>query len=251
MRCRLPARSCTKGPRSRSTRDLTRRCGYVGNALCFVTTILTQKQTNKKARGSKKGGKKGGKKGEEGKEEGEKDGGRRRTARLGPASKFVPPGPLKDWLDRVSLLNAGFDLVRKLGTVLALLFPGAPDTSPALYGAIVAVLAGRKSGGFRDLPDGGVACKGSQAAHGCAFWPNAKAAEVIAAIKQEAAAVRPEMFALAVGNTLKDLCNQLARDTFLLRRRQVAESLIAILRKEVTKGEYVKVGAGLVSVVAG
>ena len=59
------------------------------------------------------------------------------------------------------------------------------------------------------------------------------------------------MFALAVGNTLKDLCNQLARDTFLLRRRQVAESLIAILRKEVTEGKYVKVGAGLVSVVAG
>ena len=151
----------------------------------------------------------------------------------------------------MSPLNAGFNLVRKLGTVLALLFPGAPNTSPAFYGAIVAVLAGRKSGGFRDLPDGGVACKGSQAAHGCAFWPNAKAAEVIAAIKQEAAAVRPEMFALAVGNTLKDLCNQLARDTFLLRRRQVAELLIAILRKEVTKGEYVKVGAGLVSVVAG
>ena len=240
-------------PHSRSTRDLTRRCGYVGNALCFVTTILTQKQGKaKKARGSKKGGKKGEKMGEEeGKEEGEKDGGRRQTARLGPASKFVPPGPLKDWLDRVSLLNAGFDLVHKLGTVLALLFPGAPNTSPAFYGAIVAVLAGRKNGGFRDLPDGGVACKGSQAAHGCAFWPNAKAAEVIAAIKREAAAARPEMFALAVGNTLKDLCNQLARDTFLLRRRQLAESLIAILRKEVTEGKYVKVGAGLVSVVAG
>lgn len=213
-----------------------------------MTTILTQKPDNKKARGSKKGGKKRGKKGEE---EGEEEGRRRRTARLGPAWKFVPPGPLKDWLDRVSLLNAGFDLVRKLATVLALLFPGAPDTSPAFYGAIVAVLANKKHGWFRDIPNGGVACKGSQAAHGCAFWPNAKAAGVVAAIKREAAAARPEMFVLAVGNTLKDLCNQLARDTFLLRRRQLAESLIAILRKEVTKGEYVKVGAGLVTIVAG
>jgi len=77
--------------------------------------------------------------------------------------KFVPPGPLKEWLDQVLLLNAGFNLVRKLGTVLALLFPGAPDTSPAFYGAIVAVLAGRKMGGFRDLPDGGTACKVSRA----------------------------------------------------------------------------------------
>ena len=86
--------------------------------------------------------------------------GARRTARLGAASNVVPPGPLKQKLDQVTGHNAVIQFVLKVATVLALLYPGAPDTSPALYAAILAVLLGKtsgvESGGFRDLPKGRV-----------------------------------------------------------------------------------------------
>ena len=64
--------------------------------------------------------------------------GARRTARLGAASNVVPPGPLKQKLDQVTGHNAVIQFVLKVASVLALLYPGAPDTSPALYAAILA-----------------------------------------------------------------------------------------------------------------
>jgi hypothetical protein len=156
---------------------------------------------------------------------------------------------VKQKLDQVTGHNAVIQFVLKVATVLALLYPGAPDTSPALYAAILAVLmdktGGVESGGFRDLPKGkGVACKGVRSELGCVFWPGVKAADVIAAIKEIPGAPHRDQFALAVGNTLKDTCNQLARNAFVLRRRQLAELIIFLLRHYVTNGEYVKVSEG-------
>ena len=115
----------------------------------------------------------------------------------------------------------------------------------------MAVLVGNDDSGFRDLPDKkGVSCKGSQAALGSVFWPDVTATDVVAEIKQIQGPLDRSPFALAWGNTLKDICNQLAQSTFVLRRRQLADLVIFLLRDHVAQGQHIKVMVTVVSAAA-
>ena len=91
-------------------------------------------------------------------------------------SELLPPGPLKEKLDQVPCLNAAIHFTCKAATVVLASYPDAPN-SPAFFGAVVAVLAGK-------MDVTGVRCMGSQPDLGCAFWPGVKVADVIAVIKQ-------------------------------------------------------------------
>ena len=154
-------------------------------------------------------------------------------------------------LDQVPPLNAAVQLTCKVATVLAARHLGAPDTSSAFFAAIMAVLVGNDDSGFRDLPDKkGVSCKGSQAALGSVFWPDVTATDVVAEIKQIQGPLDRSPFALAWGNTLKDICNQLAQSTFVLRRRQLADLVIFLLRDHVAQGQHIKVMVTVVSAAA-